>query len=37
MSNLIEECTNSPSLAVVAIACIAITVAWCVLLAKVLL
>ena len=37
MSNLIEECTSSPSLTVALVACIAVTVAWCVFLAKVLL
>lgn len=37
MSSLIEECSSSPTLAVLVIACIAITVAWCVFLAKVLL
>ncbi len=37
MNGIIQECSQSPSLAVVAIACIAATIGWCVLLAKVLL
>ena len=37
MNGIIQECSHSPSLTVIAIACIAVTVGWCVLLAKVLL
>jgi hypothetical protein len=37
MSGIIQECSQSPSLTVIGIACIAVTVGWCVLLAKVLL
>ena len=37
MSGIIQECSQSPSLTVIVIACIAVTIGWCVLLAKVLL
>lgn len=37
MNGIINECLESPSLMVVAIGCVAVTVGWCVLLAKVLL
>ncbi len=37
MNGIIQECCQSPALAVVAAGCIAVTVGWCVLLAKVLL
>lgn len=37
MSNLIEECRESPALGAVAIACVVVTVAWAALIAHALL
>lgn len=37
MPALLEECSRSPSLTVAAVAAVAVTVAWCVFLGKVLL
>lgn len=37
MNGIIHECLESPSLMVVVIGCVAVTVGWCVLLAKALL
>jgi hypothetical protein len=37
MNGIIQECRESPSLTVIVIACVAATIGWAVLLAKVLL
>lgn len=37
MNGIINECLESPSLMVVVIGCVAVTVGWCALLAKALL